>query len=82
MTTQTIEQIEQRVLDTLAEFAAKPSAINREATLEQLDVDSLDLVELGQLLHEEFGLALEPKDFEGVQTVGDALRVIESRAQV
>jgi len=43
-----------------------------EATLEELDIDSLDLFELGQILHQEFGIEVDPEDFEEVSTLGDA----------
>jgi len=42
------------------------------ATLEELDIDSLDLFELGQILHQEFGIEVDPEDFEEVNTLGDA----------
>jgi acyl carrier protein len=76
-TTHTAVHIETRVIEALASFGADPGLINRSATLEALDIDSLDMVELGQMLHEEFGINLEPRDFEGVTTVGEAIAVID-----
>jgi acyl carrier protein len=80
MSTVTATDIEKCVFDTLETFGVDRSEITREATLEQLDIDSLDMVELGQTLHEELGIDLEPKHFENVTTVGQALTVIEGRA--
>lgn len=79
-TTHTMQDIESVVFSGLESFGADAQAISRNATLEQLDIDSLDMVELGQLIHEELGISLAPKDFEGVTTVGGALSIIESRA--
>lgn len=77
----TITDIERCVYDTLESFGVERADITPDATLEQLDIDSLDVVELGQTIHEQLGISLEPKDFEDVKTVGDALKVIEERGQ-
>ena len=46
-TTATRQEIEQRVYKALEEFGAEPDQITGDAEFESLDVDSLDLVELG-----------------------------------
>ena len=79
-TTHTPQAIEELLFKSLEEFGAPADEISREATLEDLDIDSLDMAELGQTLHDELGVNLEPKDFEQVKTVGDALSVVEARA--
>ena len=43
-----------------------------DKTLEELEIDSLDLFELGQILNQEFGIEVDPDDFENVRTLGDA----------
>jgi len=43
-----------------------------ESTWEQLDADSLDLVELVRALEDEYGMEIDDKELDGVQTVGDA----------
>jgi len=80
MATITTEELETYVIEQLASFGADPNAITRDAKLDALDVDSLDMVELGQALYEDKGIRIEPKDLQDVKTVGDALRVIEERA--
>ena len=82
MATLTHEELENHVLEALVEFGAERDDLQRDATLESLDIDSLDMVELGQALQEDLGIKLAPKDFEGVKTVGDALDVITARAGV
>lgn len=69
-------QLEDFVFDALVEFGAEREEVNREATLEGLDIDSLDIVELGQMIEEEYGVRLNPEEFRGVRTVGDALDII------
>ena len=44
------------IFDGLAEVGAEPDEISREAKFEALDVDSLDLVELAQIVEDEFGV--------------------------
>jgi acyl carrier protein len=74
--TPTADLVGKRIFDSLVEFGAEPEGLRPDATLEELDIDSLDLFELGQILHQEFGLEVDPSDFENVQTLGDAQRAI------
>ena len=73
------EQIEQVVVESLESFGADPAQITPEATLEQLDIDSLDLAELSQIVQERFGVELKGSDVAEVKTVGDAIRLIAER---
>jgi acyl carrier protein len=70
--TPTQEKVATRIFDALVEFGAEPGQLRPEATLEELDIDSLDLFELGQILHQEFGIEVDPGDFEEVSTLGEA----------
>ena len=70
--TPTRDQISARILDALVEFGTDPEKLRPEATLEELDIDSLDLFELGQILNQEFGIEVNPDDFENVVTLGQA----------
>jgi acyl carrier protein len=75
----TEEQVEQVVSDALASFGAERSEISREATFDALDVDSLDLAELAQIVEERFGVELRGSDVANVKTVGDAIALIVDR---
>jgi acyl carrier protein len=77
--TVSVTALETRIFEAFVSFGADESQLSREATLESLDVDSLDLVELAQILDEEFGIKVESKDFESVVTVGDALDRVTQR---
>ena len=79
-TTVTREEIEQRVFKALEEFGADPSEINRDAEFEQLDVDSLDLAELSQVVEERFGVTIKGDDAKTMKTVGDAVDFVVARA--
>jgi acyl carrier protein len=80
MSTVTTEQVEARVVDALASFGPDKSQITRSSTFEELDIDSLDLVELAQIVEDEYGVVLKGEDMKGLQTVGDAVDLISSRA--
>jgi acyl carrier protein len=45
-----------------------------------LGADSLDTVELIMEFEKEFGIVIEDSDAEKIQTVGDAVRYLESKA--
>ncbi len=66
------DQVGTRIYDALVEFGTDRELLRPDATLEELDIDSLDLFELGQILNHEFGLEVDPQDFEDVTTVGQA----------
>ena len=71
--------LEQVVFTALDDFGADPDRISRDARLEDLEVDSLDLVELGQIIQDEYGVRLELEKFRGVETVGDAIDAIAAQ---
>ena len=78
-TTATKEQVEQRVYKALEEFGAESDQINPDATFESLDIDSLDLVELAQIVEDEYGVQLKGEDMEGVTTVRQAVDLVMSK---
>ena len=79
--TVTAEQVENVVADALAEIGPDRELIKRDATFEELDVDSLDLVELGQIVQDEYGVEIKGEDMPKLKTVGDAVDLIVSKAQ-
>ena len=46
---------------------------------EDLDADSLDLVELVMALEEQFDITVDESELEGVQTVGQAFDLVTSK---
>ena len=79
-TTVSKEQIEARVIEALVEFGEEPEAVSLDARLDQLDVDSLDLVELAQIVEDEFGVRLEGDDLKGITTVGQVIDLVVSKS--
>ena len=54
--------------------------VTKEASFaDDLDADSLDLVELIMSLEEEFGVTVEEEELEGITTIGGAYDLIVSK---
>jgi acyl carrier protein len=49
--------------------------------IEDLNADSLDLVELIMSLEEEFGMEISDEEAEGLVTVGDAVEYIQDHLE-
>ena len=64
---------------TLVEqFEIDPAKIVPDARLlEDLDLDSIDAVDMIIKLQEITGRKVSPEDFKGVRTVGDVQRIVE-----
>jgi acyl carrier protein len=73
-------RVEQVIRKSLESFGAEPEQITREVTLEALDIDSLDLAELSQIVDEHFGVELTGADVAAVKTVGDAIDLVLERS--
>jgi acyl carrier protein len=76
----TTEQIEKVITDSLISFGANTDEINRDAELAALDIDSLDLAELSQIIEEHFGVELTSADVAEISTVGDAVDLVAERS--
>jgi acyl carrier protein len=74
------ESVEKTIYDGLVELGTERDALSREATLEDLDVDSLDLVELAQIVEDEYGVELKGDDVKDVKTVGDVIDLVVAKA--
>jgi acyl carrier protein len=65
------------VVDVLS---VEPEKVTMEAKFgDDLDADSLDLVELVMALEEEFGVEVPEEELDGIQTVGEAYQLITSK---
>ena len=78
--TVTPEAVETTVRDALVQFGPEADDIKLEATFEELDVDSLDLAELSQIIEDEHGVQLKGDDVAKIKTVGDAIDLVVNRA--
>jgi acyl carrier protein len=76
----TTTTIETTIFKALEQLEAEPDSISREAGFEQLDIDSLDLAELAQIIDEEYGVKIKGADMESLKTVGDVIDYVAARA--
>ena len=74
----TFEEMKKIVVDTLS---CDEDKVTMEASLtEDLELDSLDAVDLNAALEEELGVAMPDEVLKDVQTVGDIVRYLEEHA--
>ena len=61
-------------------LSVEPDQVTPEASFaDDLDADSLDLVELVMALEEEFDVTVEEEELEGISTVGAAFDLIKAK---
>ena len=73
----TFEQVKKIVVDLLG---VEPEKVTREARFrEDLEADSLDLVELIMEFEERFGETVSDEDAQQLRTVGQVVDYVESR---
>ena len=76
---------EQEIIDKLTEVLAEEFEIEAEeisadsSLKETFGLDSLDLVDVVVLIHDNFGLKLQGPDFAGVKTFGDFSNLINRK---
>ena len=75
----TFERLKKIIVEQLGvdEEEVTPTA----SFVEDLNADSLDLVELIMSLEEEFGMEISDEDAERIQKVSDAVEYIEEHTQ-
>lgn len=72
------EEILKKVQEMLAElFEIEPDEIKPESKLyEELELDSIDAVDLVVKLQKEIGKKIQPEQFKSVRTVADVVEVV------
>ncbi len=74
-------EIEEKVRKVLAEqFAFEESQVTMESRFsEDLDADSLDMVEATMALEEALGIRIADEELQNVKTVGEAVTLAEAK---
>ena len=78
------EEVLERIKKTLSEeFECPPEKITEEARFyEDLDLESIDAVDLIVRPRDEVDFDLKSEDFKTIRTIGDLLNVLEKAAAV
>lgn len=73
-----IRQILAEILEDIA--GVHPEAVTEDKVFaEDLDVDSLSMVEVMVALEDRFGVGVADEEAEGLQSVGDVVTYVEKR---
>lgn len=78
----TTEEIFASVVAAIVEINPDLEAgqITQQTLFEDIDIDSLDLVEIAQILGDKYGVELKSDALDETKTVGDAVGLIEREA--
>ena len=77
MSDDVFERFQKCAVEVLAVDASK---VTKEASFaDDLDADSLDLVELVMALEEEFDISVDESELEGISTVQAAIDLVSSK---
>jgi acyl carrier protein len=79
MTTATKDQVQERVISALVEFGEEPENVKPDSRFEDLDIDSLDLVELAQVIEDEYKIEISDAEMEKITTVQDVVDFVTQR---
>ena len=67
----------EKITEILRDYKGEPDLeVTEQSTFAEMELDSLDTVELVMNLEEEFSVTIEMN--ENIQTVGDLIKIIES----
>ncbi len=69
------EKIKEMICD---QFDLPEEEITMNSTMEDLDIDSIDAVDLAMNIEDEFDIDIPDSELEGFKSVGDVVRYVES----
>lgn len=78
---------EQEIFDFIKQalvdfFEIDPSKITMQSNLyEDLEIDSIDAIDLMDHIKKKTGYRLEPSDFKEVRTLGDIVKIVHSKME-
>jgi acyl carrier protein len=71
--------VEAVIVEALVDMGVEAGRISPATSLAELDVDSLDLAELSQIISDRFAVEVTAEDAPRLRTVGDLLGLVEER---
>ena len=80
MTRPEIDVLLRTILTDELKIDADPATITDSTRLEELELDSLDIVEIAQAFEDKAGVAVRGEDARSLYTVGDVVDLLERLA--
>ena len=75
-----MDQLTEQVMQMVSSQLAVPlDRITAETTFEELNIDSLHVIELGLLVEERYNIAIPNESVRGFKTLGDVIRFVHSQ---
>jgi acyl carrier protein len=65
-----------KIKEIVPKFGVNPDDVSDTSTLEDLDMDSLDVVEIMQAIEDDLGIRVPDEDLEDLTTIGDAVAAV------
>lgn len=62
-----------------SEVDAKFDNVNEDTTFDELQLDSLDMVEIIMAIEEKFDIEISDEDGENIKCIGDAVKYVEDK---
>jgi acyl carrier protein len=72
----TQEEVLNKIKEIVPKFGVNPDDVSDTSTLEDLDMDSLDVVEIMQAIEDDLGIRVPDEDLEDLTTIGDAVTAV------
>jgi acyl carrier protein len=72
----TNEEVLNKIKEIVPKFGVDPDEVKDSSTLEDLDMDSLDVVEIMQAIEDDMGIRVPDEDLEDLTTIGDAVTAV------
>jgi acyl carrier protein len=72
----TAEEVLNKIKEIVPKFGVDPADVTDSSTLEDLDMDSLDVVEIMQGIEDDLGIRVPDEDLEDLTTIGDAVAAV------
>lgn len=72
----TTEQVLEKIKEVVPKFGVDADAVTLDSTLEDLDMDSLDVVEVMQAIEDDLGIRVPDEDLEDLSSIGDAIAAV------
>ena len=82
MSTHTRDEARQIMVDAIVEMGPEPEDVTPESDFETLELDSLDLVEIAQIIDEELGVRITAEDAQDWKCTRDVFDFVFTRLGV